>query len=263
VHSNGTESPTETSTADNLVLHPTKPAVYSSDSIRDRRERILHEARHLIAEKGVNGFGVRELCKRAGVAQRTLYNSFHSKDRLIAIAIRAAYESVNNSIRYRTSAETLEGIVDRLISINTRNRGARRYSLAVATLYFAPDIDQDIWRAIQHMAFSNLQQWLGRVERDGDLQPWITRDDLAMNIANLEYSIINDWAQERLSDEAFVPHIVRAVLCVTAGATSGETQRKALAYLDDMHRTGELPVFPTVGWRPRTAATDDAGSAGS
>src|SRR5258708_5157752 len=136
-----------------LAPHPEKSQVYASPAIVERRRRILKETRKMIAEVGVQGFSVRELCVRSHVALRTLYNAFHSKDRLIAIAIREAYDDVERSIEYTTSAETLEGIINRLTFINTRNMGARNYTKAVASLYFAPDVGEDIWLALQHMVF--------------------------------------------------------------------------------------------------------------
>lgn len=227
-----------------IAQHPTKTSAYASGPILERRKRILHEARKLLAENGLQGFAVRELCRRAEVAQRTLYNAFHSKDRLIALAIREAYDTANAQLNYRTSAETLEGIIDRLIVINTRNRGARTYSHVIASLYFSPDIAEDIRRAIQHMAFTNLQQWLKRVELDDEFRPGIRREELAADLANIEFAIINDWAEGRIADKEFVPRIVRSVLTFAAGATRGETQEQAHRYLNEIARSGELPRFP-------------------
>src|SRR6266851_1962676 len=120
------------SNSDTLIVgHRDKPLIYSSRSIAERRRRILREARKLLAERGIEGFAVRELCRRAEVAQRTLYNAFQSKDRVIALAIREAYEEVNQRFRYRTSAETLEGFLDRLTSVHERNFRARNYTDAV------------------------------------------------------------------------------------------------------------------------------------
>lgn len=240
---------------EDLPSHPTRSSSYSSPTILARRSRILHETRKLIAEKGLEGFNVRELCRRADIAQRTLYNAFNSKERLIAIAIREAYDAANANIRFRTSADTLEGIVDRLISINTRNRGARLYARAIATLFFSPNVDEDIWRALQHMVFRNIKLWLARVAEDGELLPFLRQEELAIHVANTEYSIINDWAQGRISDEDYLPQIVRAVLCIAMGATRGKPHEQARKYLEDLDRTGKLPKFPNPGWHERRPST--------
>ena len=136
-----------------LPAHPDRTTVYSSPSMVERRNRILREARKMIAEGGIENFSIRALCRRADVAQRTLYNAFHDKDRIIALAIRQAYDEVNQFIRYRTSADTLEGIVDRLISVNQRNLRAPHYTRAVTSIYFALNTSTDIWNALREMVF--------------------------------------------------------------------------------------------------------------
>ncbi|HKT78325.1 MAG TPA: TetR/AcrR family transcriptional regulator [Sphingobium sp.] len=227
-----------------LAPHPEKQLVYSSTMIHERRQRILHETRKMIAEHGLEGFSIRTLCRKADVAQRTLYNAFHSKDRLIALAIRETYEGVNSYIRYRTSAETLEGIVDRLISVNRRNLKARNYTQAVTSIYFSANTSEDVWNALRDMVFLNLRQWLDRVVRDGELQPWANLNEVAESFANVEYSVINDWARGRISDEDYVRRLIVAVLSLAAGVTRGATQAKAGEMLEAIARTGELPEFP-------------------
>lgn len=236
-----------------LLANPDREPVYSSSAIHERRKRILIETRRMIADVGIDGFSVRTLCKNADVAQRTLYNAFHSKDRLIAIAIKEAYEQVNRHIHYRTSAETIEGIVDRLISVNSRNLKARNYTKAVASLYFSPSIGRDIWDALRDMAFLNLQRWLDQLEQDGNLQEWAVKSRVAADLANLEYSIINDWSLGRLSDEEYLPRLIFAVLSHAAGVTRGQAQADAIEMMRFMKENGRLPKLPNPAFRPDPA----------
>lgn len=209
----------------------------------------------MIAQDGIDNFSIRTLCRNADVAQRTLYNAFQGKDRLIALAISEAYEDVNRHMRYRTSADTLEGIVDRLISVNTRNLKARNYTKAVVSLYFSPTISEDIWNALRGMAFRNLRQWLDRLAREGALEPWVDVEEAAGDFANLEYSIINDWAVGRLSDEDYVPRLILSVLSHTAGVTVGVYRDEAIAMAQAIRRTGHLPEFPKPVYDPAKAAS--------
>lgn len=237
-----------------IPAHPTKSIKYSSPSIIERRRRILKEARQLIAEQGIQGFSIRELCRRAEVAQRTLYNAFHSKDRLIALAIREAYDYVDSHVHYRTSADTLDGILDRMIAVNTRNRGARNYTRAVTSLYFAADVSEDIWHVLRHMVFNNLMRWLHKVEASGGLRPGIGVNELAHNFANLEYSVINDWSQGRIKDEDYLPRLLRSFLCLAVGSMQGDARESAHAYLEGTLRSGQIPRFPLPSWRPSEGA---------
>lgn len=237
-----------------LSAHPEKKLVYSSPLIHERRERILREARKLLSEKGIEGFSIRVLCKRADVAQRTLYNAFHNRDRLITLAIRETYEDVNRYMQYRTSAETLEGILDRLISVNSRNLRARNYTRAVVAVYFSPDASRDVWESMRQMVDLNLRQWLDRLERENLLETWVRIDEFANEIANLEYATINDWAQGRIEDGDYVRRLVTAVLTHVVGAIRGEDQLKARKFLEEIHRTGQLPEFPKPVLKANQAA---------
>ena len=240
-----------------LALHPDKKLVYSSPTIHARRRRVLKEARKMIATLGLEGFSIRALCKQAEVAQRTLYYAFQNKDRIIALAIREAYEDVNRYMRYRTSADTLAGMVDRLIAVNRRNLKARNYTRAVTAIYFAPDISQDVWNALREMVFINLRQWLDRIAQDGDLEDWVNVDALAGDIANIEFSTINDWAQGRLDDEGYIVRLITAVLSITAGVTRGATHAQAIEMLRNIRATGEVPAFPKPVYAPPVELDED------
>lgn len=233
-----------------LSAHPEKQLVYSSPSIHERRRRILREARRLLAEAGLEKFSIRTLSKRADVAQRTLYNAFHNRDRIMALAIQEAYDDVNRYMRYRTSAETVEGIVDRLISVNTRNLRARNYTKAVAAIFFAPASSPDIWVAMRQMVDTNLRQWLDRLVRENLLEDWVNVDEFAHEIANIEYATINDWAQERIQDDQYVKRLITGVLTHAVGAIRGEDRETALRMLQTIRQTGDLPEFPKPVYQP-------------
>jgi AcrR family transcriptional regulator len=240
--------------------HPDRPLLYSSGAITERRRRILREAQRLIAERGIDGFNIRELCRRADVAQRTLYNAFENKDRIVALAIWGTYTEVNQRMRYRTAPETLEGILDRLISVNSRNLRARNYTKAVTSLYFSPTTSADVLHTLREMASLDLRLWLTRVEAEGDLAPWVRRGELEINFVNLEYATINDWACGRIEDEDYVQRLVEAVLLLTVGATVGSTREEAAKALQTIRRENKLPEFPKPVFvpLPSSVGTTDA-----
>ena len=244
------KSSSDQANTDEIHPNPGRRAIYSSSSISERRQRILHETRRMIAERGIDGFSVRDLCRNADVAQRTLYNAFQSKDRLIAIAIRETYEDINKHIAYKTSPRTLEGIVDRLISVNSRNLKARNYTKAVVSLYFSPTISGDVWETLRQMAFLNLRQWLDELLLQKRLEDWAKIDETAADFANLEYSIINDWAVGRLSDKEYIPRLILAVLSHAAGVTKGAERKKAIDMMRQIRATGKLPSSPKPSFRP-------------
>lgn len=233
-----------------LTAHPDKPLLYSSDSILERRRRLLRETRQMLSEVGLEGFSVRKLCQRAEVAQRTFYNAFSSKDRLIALAIRDAYDEFQKFISYRTDAQTVAGIVDRTLSTNRRNFKIKNYTKAVATIYFAPSTPDDIWYAIQDMAIAGWRDWLALLRSRGELNDWIDIDIFANHMANLQYSIINDWSCDRISDDDYLRAMLHGTLTYALGAIKGAPYREAEAILMEAHKTNTLPTFPSAIWGP-------------
>lgn len=233
-----------------LDAHPDKPLLYSSPLILDRRRRLLREARHMIAEGGIENFSVRKLCQRAEVAQRTLYNAFHNKDRVIALAIREAYDDFNAYVRHKTDHHTLAGVLDRTIAINRRNFRVRNYTRAVVAIYFGPATPRDVWETLRDMSVKSIHEWLTVMQSRDELQPWVDPEHFATAMANLQYSVINDWGLGRLGDDEYLPRLAESMLLLLIGAVRGEVRDEAETYLSDMRRTGAVPIFPNAVWAP-------------
>jgi AcrR family transcriptional regulator len=242
--------PTETTTLD---PHPDKPLTYFSPLILERRRRLLKEARHMIAEDGFENFSVRKLCVRAGVAQRTLYNAFHNKDRVIALAIREAFDDFHRYVKYKTDRNSLAGVLDRAISVNRRNLRVLNYTKAVVAIYFGPNTPRDVWESLRDMSLHRTREWVGSMKQNGELQPWVSEAHFADAMANIQYSTINDWCQGRMGDDEYLPRLAENMLLLIIGAARGAVQKEAERYLTDLRATGKVPVFPKSVWVPRPA----------
>lgn len=55
-------------------------------------EKLLNAARVLFYNYGINGTGIDAIVKRAGVAKKSLYNNFESKDELVAVYLRVRHQ---------------------------------------------------------------------------------------------------------------------------------------------------------------------------
>lgn len=244
-----------------LAPHPDKPLLYFSPMIIARRRRLLKETRHMIAEGGLEAFSIRKLCREAGVAQRTLYNAFQNKDRLIALAIREAFDEYQAYVQAGSDAGSLSGLLSRTIAINRRNFRVRNYTKTICALYFAPSTPRDVWQTLQNMSLTGNRAWLDR--HRGDLQPWIDVATFADTLASAQYSTINDWCLGRLSDADYLPRLAETMLILFVGALRGAIAEEAQGYLESIRRTGDIAAFVTPIADPPTsrAARPDAGAA--
>lgn len=236
---------------DALGAHPQKSLLYSSPLIIERRQRLLKEVRHMIAEGGLEKFSVRKLCAEAGVAPRTLYNAFHNKDRVIALAIREAYDDFNNYVRYKTDANSLAGVLDRTIAINERNFRVRNYTAAVTAIYFGPNTPRDVWETLRHMSLNHIRPWMETVRESGCLQAGINIEHFADTMANVQYSTINDWCLGRIADEQYLLRLTENMLLLTLGSVVGAVHDEAKGYLSKMQVSQKVPSFPKAVWAPK------------
>lgn len=215
-----------------------RPQTYSSPAIRARRSRILEETRKVIAEQGIAALSMNEIGKRAGVAKRTLYNAFQTRERMIAIAIQEYFDEFVTRIPYSSTPGTLMHNVERMVSVIQRNRQIRNYIRAIMALYFSPEADSDIWMAMHEMATRSNLEWMRTLQAKRQLQPWIDTKQLADDAVRFEYATINEWAQGRLSDDDIIPHLLRGYLTFVAGATRGAARTEIEGLLREIDTKG-------------------------
>lgn len=221
--------------------------IYSSPAIHERRRRILEETRKMIAEHGLAGFSMDEIGKRAGVAKRTLYNAYQTKERMIAIAIHEYFERYLQSIPYTGEIGSMQRNVERMIFVIQRNRQLRNYISAIMSIYFSSEAGSDIWNTMHSMAVDSHLQWINSLRSKRQLQPWVDPQRLADDIVRLEYAIINDWCRGKIEDDEVVYHLVRAFLTTAAGAARGAARKEIEDMLIEFKTSGvPIPTLPTA-----------------
>ena len=226
-------------------IEPEEVLIYSSAAIYERRRRILDETRKLIAERGLAGFSMDEISRRADVAKRTLYNAFQTKERMIAIAIHEYFERYVSKIPYTAPPGTLQGTIERLLFVIQRNRQIRNYISAIMSIYFSPEADRSIWQTMHSMAVESNLQWIKELMVKRQLQPWVDPQRLADDVVRLEYSIIYDWCRGQISDDDVALHLVTAHLTCMAGATRGVARKQIEEKLLELRMSG-VPKINTA-----------------
>lgn len=176
---------------------------YASPLMADRKRRILDEAQALLDESGVEGFTVRELSRRAEVAQRTLYNVFGSKEDIIIAIIELQYEPLKLSMA--PLEMTIESIIERQKAVTKWVMQRRRYAGAMASAYFALKSDPRIHEFLERLWRVGSGAWLYDDRVEQLLVPIAAsqRDALAALLVNSGYANVGDWAAGRISDAEF------------------------------------------------------------
>ena len=219
-----------------------RPQIYSSPAIIERRKRILAETRKLIAEQGIAAFSMNEIGHRAGVAKRTLYNAFQTRERMIAAAIQEYFDEHVSKLSYVSRPGTMEHNIERMISILQRNRKLRNYVKAVLSLYFSSDVDPHIWSAIHAPAVHHNRRWIERLAAKKQLQPWVHVDQLVDDLVRFEFATINEWAQGRIADDQVMVRLVSSYLSCVAGALKGTARKEVEALLKAISDRGDEAI---------------------
>lgn len=220
-----------------------RPQTYSSPAILERRRRILEETRQVIAEQGVAALSMNDIGQRAGVAKRTLYNAFQTRERMIAAAIQEYFGEYVSRITFTSPPGTMMHNLERMISVVQRNRKIPNYIRAIMSLYFSTGVDTDIWTAMHSTAKQYNQEWIQALAARKQLQPWVNLDTLVDDLVRYEYATINDWAQERIADDGIIVRLVSSYLTFVLGAMRGTARKEVEALLKDIAERG-LEALP-------------------
>lgn len=195
------------------------PRTYNSPSMLARRQRILREVLGLIEEGGVENITVRELAARSEVSPRTLYAAFGSKEELIARAVKQHFPEAMGENGSKAIPDSLPAVAARLDLLAHVVIRERKYSAAMARIYFSPTIDHRIYEVLKEIALSHIRPWVMIlvVEKRLNLSSPAQVELLLSQLANIEYAVINDWSNDRLSDAQLAPGLKLAAFSLIAG----------------------------------------------
>lgn len=221
--------------------------VYSSPLIIARRNRILDETRKMLGKQDLASISMDEVAKRAGVAKRTLYNAFQSKEHLVSLAIKKYFDDYATKIDYSTEDATLDWMIERLIIVGKRNLEIKNYSRVLMNIYYSSDVDPEIRQAIHEIASKSHEVWVSELARKNQLQPWLDADGLTDMLVRYRYATAHAWAEGRIPDDRFLRELLIGFLTFMAGATIGAARKEILAAigkLDDHPLFAETPKAP-------------------
>ena len=182
---------------------------YASPAMLERRKRILAEARALVSEKGLDGWNLNELGKRAGVARQTLYYAFGSKEDVVAAAILDYFDDYERVIPYRTAIGSIDHMIERIVAIGHRNLTIRNYVAALVAIYYGRS--PELWRAMHDVAVRSHEATVAA---------------LAEMMVGQTILIANAWIQQRIPDTAMIDRMALAVLTELAGSTREPTRAR-------------------------------------
>jgi AcrR family transcriptional regulator len=211
-----------------------KMLIYKSPTIFERRRRILHEARVMISELGYENFSIRELARRADVAQRTLYNAFGSRENIVTNAIFQYSKEFSDNVTYTYPPHVLKGRLERTIKVHSRNLQIRPYTTAIMAVYNAHSSDPTIRQAIRKLSNDGLMPFAELLSAGKQLVDGVTPISFADHMTTIVYATLSSWCVGEIPDDEMVERIVEAYLMVLLSSTRGAMKKEAQCWLNEL-----------------------------
>lgn len=225
---------------DNVAIFSLGGMKNSSDAMFQRRRRILSETRRMIEEVGLEAVSIDVLSKRAGVAKKTIYNAFGSKENVVALAIRYYFDSFRRHVLASDEAPSFHRALKSQVLVTLRNQGIAHYLHAMAQIYFSQTIHLDIREALLEIGREPYLAWLRELMITKQLERGVDPDRLANTLSDLQWNKVQQWGVGAIDDEGFFEQTIEDVLLLLAGATRGVARTEIRAAFTDFKSDGPL-----------------------
>ncbi len=216
-----------------------------STRVVERRERIIQTVRTLIAKRGIEPVGMRDLAEECGVAVTTLYNQFGSREGVIGAALHAVFRDHFVPLAERTQNLSPAQQIDARITAATQAilGELREYSRSTMSFYFSPTPHPLLRSELHDFVVVDFRHVVEDIERRGDLEPWVDIPSFTDDIVTQHYSLVMKWVQGYIRDQDLHTRCLRAIGTSFMGVTHGNTRLeiKQLIAAD----AGRVAIVPT------------------
>jgi AcrR family transcriptional regulator len=179
-----------------------------------KRGQILRELRRQIGVRGIDGITMRDLAIASGVALKTLYNLFGSKEALVAESVRETYRRVMGSIIQDDGAPEP---FDQLIAYASRsaqfNLAEPVYTKAMIYAYYAAyESEYSFHKDFHDYIGGGFENILTEMQTLGELRDWSSPRVIARQIVESLISTAAEWAKQVIPDDAFADTSLLTIL---------------------------------------------------
>jgi AcrR family transcriptional regulator len=218
------------------VAAPALPRVYRSARQRERGERILEVTRSMLTEAGYHGVTMRDVCERAGVARKTLYDRFGSKDALVLAAVTEVLDAVD------LRARKLAGADDGIGAVLAYQRAAFRqivrapkYAAAMGHALFQAAPEDALSHVLLRNRIARNASALAHARARGELAPAVDIDTLAAHLTAQSWGVIMLWMKGLVALDRIETESRRACLMTLIAAATGARREALIQLLGELH----------------------------
>ena len=201
-----------------------------------RREDILAAARKLLTKHGVDGVTMRNLAKESGVAPKTLYHQFGSKEKLLRTAVEERFRYYYRMI----DEEDISHGIDRLFFIIDTVAATTQKNKAYARA-LSPLVQNDPDQAFLAIRTRTYSKAVRQIADEGGFLPWVNIDLIeAIIVRQMRPVYLVSWLAKGSWD--LVAQVAKLeISLILDSVTQGYTHKKASATIKALHK--ELKQF--------------------
>ena len=172
---------------------------------RQRRDDVVGAVLDLVAERGIDGLQMRDVCDRSGVALATVYRYFSSKDHLVAEALMTWAARLERNLDVVTAE--LEP-ADRLAEVLRRGVEHLERQPQFAGMLLYVSTSRDVHASEAYLRLGRvIRETLGRTIPDVDPK---LREDVLQVIGSVWYHAIVEWVAGRIPAHGVHARLARA-----------------------------------------------------
>lgn len=196
------------------VNAPTR--AYASKRMLDRRRKVLAATRAVMAEFGLDGFTMRQIADRAGVATATLFNNFQSREALVSQAVLDAF-SVSREDGATDKPESFEALEAYVRWTAREIIALDRYVDAVVAAYFSRAVPNPIRDILKHEAEAPYIHFLGWLDGKDMLRPATDIEFVAHTISSHIFAQMHAWSIGEIANPDLSGALVEGVMSIVRG----------------------------------------------
>jgi AcrR family transcriptional regulator len=212
----------------------------------ERKQRILAEARQLIANRGYEAVTMRELAEKSLVSVPTLYNLFGGKNKILLAAVESYFGGlVGESARGPgpTGLARVIGLAE-VLSRETPRHAA--YARSLMSFFGSVSDAGGLHEIAADRLTAELRVGLEQMQRQKQLAAWVDPGALAARLASLLSIITFEWARSRISDAGLRAAMLYGIGAMLLGLAKG-TAAADLERIVREHQAAASEVRPSSG----------------
>jgi len=193
---------------------PARPprANYSSPRQRERQQRILSVVREQISAVGYEALNMRDLAAASGVALKTLYNLYGSKDELLLAAVEGLLNDVEHLEDVAGAAAGIPSHLARTEAIARQIIDTPAYADIMARALFQAERDHRLIDVLLGNSVRLIQANLQHAEAQAELIENMDLGECARVLAGHQWSVVLLWNKGVIALDSLPDAMMRSSL---------------------------------------------------